>query len=192
MGCSCGRDLPRSIEDRKNGSIIENSRGANNNFELINKLRKEKCKQDKTKLLNYFFEVLEKFKSEYGESPAVKLVYSSMVKQIKDMYSLPDLFFNQKFSFIKENKNINWNIKPYSKIKQDIEDFFITNPDLNNYNGFDFNSINQLLPYESTDLELVFAKTSNFEKVHIEVGKDDIVIIILFLRNKTKNFLTFL
>jgi hypothetical protein len=45
MGCSCGRDLPRSIEDRKNGSIIENSRGANNNFELINKLRKEKCKQ---------------------------------------------------------------------------------------------------------------------------------------------------
>jgi hypothetical protein len=186
MGCSCGRDLPNSREERKNGSIIENSKGGNNNLEIINKIRKEKWKLDKTKLLNYFFEVFEKYKSENGESPAVKLMYSSMIKQNKDMYSLPDLFFIQKFSFIKENKNINWNIKPYSKIKQDIEDFFITNPDLNNYNGFDFNSINQLLPYESTDLELIFAKTSNFEKVQIEVGKDDIVIIILFSYNNYK------
>ena len=182
MGCSSSNTIENSNnEQNKMKDLDKNILPKNNTicYEQSKEL-KEKWKKDKINLLNYFFEVIQRNLNEDGSPPKLKILYSSKVKQVKDIYSQPDLFIKKKFSFIKQELNINWERGNYGKIKREIEDYFIANPDLVQYDGFDFDNINQVSPYESPDLELNFAKTSTFENVPIEVGKDEIVIVIFF------------
>lgn len=182
MGCSCGKEDPKIADARK--SVFNMGAMATQlvNIDATIQARREKWRKDKLNIMNFLFSVIEKNKADDGGAPRLKLLYTSVVKQVKDIYSSPDIFLPKKFSFVKLENELNFNRKPYSKIKQDIDDFFIANPDLAQYDGFDFDNINLVKPYEMPSIPLSFGKTSNFEKekVTIDVGKDEILILFLF------------
>lgn len=132
-----------------------------------------------------FQEILNKLGSILNENEIsvddVNIRFSRSLDIIKDAYSKPFTIHKDKFCLLKKNPNINWQKKPYSKVVEDVEDYFREN-NLTKYFSFEWTS--NLLEFEKFNLDLVLKKSKSdggFEDFKFSEHKSDKNKLIYFI-----------